>query len=270
MKRFFIIVCALAVLLPARVSAQSGAVSAAVGASAGVMDGVGAGLAVGLGDYLRVRVGYSVVPSSFIKEYAVEIPAWGSNPRTSTALTGSVRPSGSLLVDLHPGGGNLRFTAGAFFGSEDFITAYNTTPLPESYHKAGVSYYVDADKDDVTKFYRIQTDDEGILSASIRTGGVRPFVGIGFGSAVPETIVGATLDLGVEYVGGLDLRVDARNIKGEMENIPLTTAGVLQTIYDMRGSSSPESYDKYIDYVDRIRTVSVLPVLRLSIFIKLF
>ena len=30
MKRFFIIVCALAVLLPARVSAQSGAVSAAV------------------------------------------------------------------------------------------------------------------------------------------------------------------------------------------------------------------------------------------------
>lgn len=267
MKRFIILLSVAALLLPVRVSAQ---VSVAAGVSVGVMDGAGVGLSLGLLDNLNIRAGYSLIPSSLIKEYDIELPEWGSNPASSTAVTGSLPSTCNVLVDYHPGGGSFHVTAGAFFGSEDFVRVFNTKSLPESYHNAGLSYYVDGDKDDVTKFYRIQTDDNGILSASLRTRGVRPFLGFGFGTSVPRRMVSATLDFGLEYIGGLDISTDALNIKGEKESIVLTSAGVRETVHEIAGSSYDFFYDKYINYIDRLHSLPVLPVLRFSLFVKLF
>ena len=57
---------------------------------------------------------------------------------------------------------------------------------------------------------------------------------------------------------------------GEIENIALTSDGVLQTVYEIRGHSREMSYDKYISYVDKLRDLPILPVARFSIFVKLF
>lgn len=267
MKKFIILVTALALLAPVRSSAQF---SMAAGASLGMMDGAGIDLAFGVIDNLYVRAGYSLIPSSlFIKEYGIDLPKWGSNPAVSTAVTGKLPSSGNVLVDFHPGGGSFRLTAGAFFGSNDFVRVFNTKALPDSYHSAGVSYYIDGDTEDVSKFYRIMSDANGIITGYVKTGAVRPFVGIGFGSAVPKRRVGATLDLGVEYTGGMDVSTKALNIKGEQELITLTSAGVKKTVQEMRGSSD-KFYDKYIDYVDKLHSLPVLPMLRVSIFVKLF
>lgn len=271
MKRFFLLVAALAVLLPGRISAQADMpFSMSAGVSLGVMDGVGVDLGFGIIDNLNVRVGYGIIPSFLIKEYGIELPAWGSNPATSTAMSGKVPGNGSLLVDYHPGAGFFRITAGLFFGSAEFAKVYNTKALPESYHAAGISYYVDGDTSDLTKFYRIQSDESGIVSAYFKSGAVKPFIGVGFGSAIPRNRVGVAFDLGVEYIGSLDLRTDARNMKGDIENLALTTDGVLQTIYEIRGHSREMSYDKYISYVDKLRSLPVLPVARVSVFVKLF
>ena len=271
MKRFFFLAALMAILMPARVSAQADLpFSMSAGVSVGAMDGVGAGLAFGVIDNLNVRVGYGVIPSFLIPEYPVELPTWGNNPATSTALSASIAGSGNLLVDYHPMGGSFRVTAGMFFGSSDYIKGFNTKALPESYHQAGVSYYIDGDTSDMTKFYRIQSDDNGIVTGVFKTASVRPFIGVGFGSAVPKNRVGVAFDLGIEYIGGLDLRVDARNRKGDIENIAITTAGALQTIYEIRGHSREMSYDKYVSYVDKLRTLPVLPVARVSVFVKLF
>ncbi len=273
MKRFFFLAALLAILMPARVSAQADLpFSMSAGVSVGVMDGAGVGLAFGVLDNLNVRVGYGVIPSFLIPEYAIDLPTWGNNPATSTALSGSIAGSGNLLVDYHPTGGSFRITAGMFLGAKDYINFFNTKALPDSYHQAGVSYYVDGDTTDMTKFYRIQSDENGIVSAAFKSASVRPFIGFGFGSAVPKNRVGMTFDLGVEYIGGMDLRTDARNRKGDLENIALTTDGVLQTIYEIRGHGAerPMSYDKYVSYVDKLRSLPVLPVARLSVFVKLF
>ena len=272
MKRLLILLSALALLAPVRVSAQDpgDAFSMAVGVSAGVMDGAGVAVAAGVTDWLNVRAGYSMVPSFLIPEYGIDLPKWGSNPATSTAVSGSIASSGNLLVDFHPVGPIFHVTAGFFFGSGELVKAYNTKALPESYHNGGVSYYVDGDKSDAAKFYRIQTDEKGILNGSLKGLSFRPFIGMGLGSAVPSGRVGATLDLGVEYTGGLKLTTDARNIKGDIENISLSSAGIMQTIHDMRDSTSPTSYDKYVKYVDKVGSLPVLPVLRLSFFVKLF
>ena len=273
MKRFFFLAALLAILMPARVSAQADLpFSMSAGVSVGAMDGVGVGLAFGVIDNLNVRVGYGVIPSFLIPEYAVELPTWGNNPATSTALSGSIAGSGNLLVDYHPFGGSFRVTAGMFFGGSDYIKAYNTKALPESYHSAGVSYYVDGDTSDMTKFYRIQSDEKGIVSGVFKTAAVRPFIGVGFGSAVPKNRVGVAFDLGLEYTGGLDLRTDAISIKDVKENIAITTAGALQTIYEIRGHGAerPMSYDKYVSYVDKLRSLPILPVARVSVFVKLF
>lgn len=275
MKRFFLLAALATMLVPARLAAQevSGSsmpFSMAAGLSVGAMDGLGLDLAFGINEKLAVRAGYGLIPSGLIKDYGIDLPTWGNNPATSTDLTGSLAGNGNLLVDFHPTGGSFRVTAGLFFGSADFLKVYNTKALPDSYHQAGVSYYVDGDTDDMTKFYRIQSNEQGIVTAAFKSGAVKPFVGIGFGSAVPRNRVGVAFDLGVEYIGGLDLRADARNRKGDIENISLTTAGVLQTIYEIRGHNREMSYDKYISYVDKLRGLPVLPVARLSVFVKLF
>ena len=181
-----------------------------------------------------------------------------------------MRSSGSLLIDYHPGGKAFRVTAGLFFGSKNLVNLFNTKALPEAYRSAGISYYLDGDKSDISNFYRIQPDEKGFVSGLLRTGAVRPFVGIGFGSAIPRKRVGVTFDLGAEYIGGIEVRTDARNVMGDVESIPLSTAGVKQTIQDMAGSTSGKSYDRYADYVDKLRSLPVLPVARLSVFVKLF
>lgn len=266
MKKFIVLISALAFLASVRMSAQ---VNVAAGVSVGVMDGAGVSVAAGVLDNLNIRAGYSLIPSSLIKEYGIDLPKWGNNPATSTAVSGEIPSSGNVLVDYHPFGGSFRLTAGAFFGSSDLVRVFNTIALPESYHSAGVSYYIDGDTEDVSKFYRIMSDAGGIMHGFVRTGAVRPFVGIGFGSAVPKGMVGAALDLGVEYTGGLDLDTEAVNIKGEHETITMTSSGVRNTVREMQGSSD-STYDKYIDYVDRLRSLPVLPMLRFSLFVKLF
>lgn len=276
MKRLLILLSALALLVPAHVFAQeaedmpSGGFHMAAGVSLGLMDGAGASLAFGVIDNLNVRAGFSMIPSFLIPEKSVDLPQFGPNPASSTVLTGSFSPTGSILVDYHPGGGSFRVTAGAFIGSSHFAQAYNTKALPDSYHKAGVNYYVDGDKNDVSKFYRIQSDEKGIMHGFLETAAVRPFIGIGFGSAVPKGRVGAAFDLGLEYTGGLKMCTDARNIKSDIETLYLTSAGVMETIYEMRGHDRVMSYDKYVKYVDKLSSLPVLPVLRISVFVKLF
>lgn len=271
MKRFFLLVTALALLLPGRVSAQTDMpFSMAAGVSLGVMDGAGVDLAFGVIDNLNVRVGYGLIPSALIPKYDVELPAWGDNPATSTALTGKIAGNGNLLVDYHPMGNSFRVTAGVFWGPRDIIKIYNTKALPESYHQAGVVYWLDGNTEDKANRYRIQSDDKGIVSAAFESGSVKPFLGIGFGSAIPKNRVGVAFDLGLEYIGGLDLCADARNRKDDMEHLSLTTKGVLQTVYDIRGHSREMPYDKYISYVDKLRGLPILPVARVSVFVKLF
>ena len=271
MKRFLILVAALAVLLPGRASAQSSMpFEMSAGLSLGAMDGIGVELGFGVTEKLNVRAGYSIFPNMLIKEYSISLPKWGNNPATETAFTGRGSGSGNLLVDFHPTAGSFRVTAGLFFGSQDFLQVYNTIPLPESYHAAGINYYIDADKSDITKFYRIRSDDKGVISAAFKAGAVKPFIGIGFGSAVPKSRVGASFDLGLEYSGGLSLTSLARNISGEDEMIDLTTAGLMQTVKDIRTNKEDKSYDKYLEYVDKLRALPVLPVARISVFVKLF
>ncbi len=272
MKRLLILLSAFALLIPVSVSAQDsdGSFSMAAGVSSGVVDGFGASLAFGVTDRLNVRTGFSVIPSFLIPEIAVDLPKWNSNPATSTEFTGSFSPTGNLLVDYHPGGGAFRVTAGVFIGSSDFAKAYNTKALPDSYHNAGITYYLDGNTEDVTKFYRIQSDENGIMRGSLKTLPVRPFIGIGFGSAIPSGRVGAAVDLGLEYIGGLKACTDARNIKGDLEKITMTSKELLETIYGIRGYRTEKSYDKYVDYVDKLAALPVLPVLRASVFVKLF
>ena len=276
MKRFLSFFAAMALLLSGSVSAQaqtgSGSpFSVAAGLSAGVVDGIGGEIAVGVTDRINVRAGYSVFPNMFVKEYSISLPAWGSNPASETAFTGKGSNSANVLVDFHPvPSGSFHVTAGVFFGPDDFVKVFNTKALPESYHAAGVNYYLDEDKDDITKYYRIRSDEKGIMNASLKTMAFRPYVGLGFGSAIPRHRVGGLLDLGVEYTGGLDLRADAVSIKGETESIPITTGGVLMTVKEMRKQDTDKAYYKYFDYIDQVRSLPLLPFVRFSFFVKLF
>ena len=290
MKRFFIAIVGVALLMPGRAFAQApaSAVSTidlrtppvetkssfptgfAVGVSVGAMDGIGAELALGLSEKINVRAGYSFFPNKLIKEYEVSLPAWGVNPASDNSFTARLTGSANLLLDFHPWSRWFRISAGVFVGPGDFLQVYNTKPLPDSYRAAGINYYVDCDKDDLTKYYRIQANEDGIMKLAFRTASVKPFVGIGFGSSVPSDRIGASFDLGVEYIGGMELHTTARNIKGDFDDITLTTDGLMLTVKEIQKNPGERSYDKYIDMVDKLRALPVLPVARFTLFVKLF
>lgn len=277
MKRLFILAAVIAALLPGRLSAQapepSGSsmpFSMSAGLSLGLMDGAGVNLGFGITDKLGARVGYGLIPSFLIKEYGIDLPAWGGNPAASTAVTAKLPGSGNLLVDFHPTGGSFRVTAGLFFSSSDFVKVYNTKALPDSYHQAGIAYWINETTTDNADRYRIKSDAKGIVSAAFKSGAVKPFIGVGFGSAVPKNRVGVAFDLGIEYTGGFDLQADAFNRKDELETLSLTAGGLKRTVKEIRTNKDDTSYDKYFDYVDKLRSLPVLPVARLSVFVKLF
>lgn len=49
--------------------------------------------------------------------------------------------------------------------------------------------------------YLLEPDDDGNVQASIKTASFKPYLGIGFGRAVPKKRVGFMFDLGVQFWG---------------------------------------------------------------------
>lgn len=239
--------------------------------------GFGVSLGAELAKWVHVRAGYNffpfVVDSYNGAPISIEIPGVSGSPAFSTNIAANMNwHTGSLMFDLFPSKkSNFHFTVGFFGGTRDLINITNTTRLPEQYDNAGFTYYVDGDKSDLSKMYRINSRD-GYLNFSLgKNWTIRPYVGLGWGSIVPKKRVGVIFDMGVEYTGGTGIFTYGKHLTRGWERINLGGEG-LKTFYsEITGSEIDASTGSLLSVLDVFyKKVPILPYMKLTLVIKLF
>lgn len=126
-----------------------------------------------------------------------------------------------FLIDVYPFGAAHSFhaTVGAYFGPSEIVSLYNREdgflqPI-NAYNKAYL-YAQDASnpamKEIVNKYQMIGAElgdyfitpnpaQNGNMNAYAKVNGFRPYLGIGFGRAVPKNRIGCQFDMGVQFWG---------------------------------------------------------------------
>ncbi len=159
----------------------------AIGARAGTL-GFGAEAALGLSDHFVVRGGLG----SFIFDFTGD---YGEVEYTVTPPS----MTGTLGIDLYPGGGSFRLMAGIMFRDGDF----------------------EMESGNITEHGPIEIGDgeygePGTLHGALATKSAAPFLGIGFGRHTDGGF-GFFVDLGVAFVGEADVTLEAQ---GPIASVP--------------------------------------------------
>lgn len=172
--------------------------SLSVGVSAGTT-GIGVDVATPVTPHFAIRGGVSFMPGIKINTDAeVDLTDPDLGERTSSIdLTGSTkRASGELLVNYYPFLSSSFFvTAGAYFGGSKMVKIDGHSDELAEYIKNG------GDANIVIGDQTIAVDKNGNVSGGLKVSGFRPYLGVGFGRAVPKKRVGVQFELGVQFHG---------------------------------------------------------------------
>lgn len=169
-----------------------------VGVSAGTT-GIGVDVATPVTPHFAIRGGVSFMPGIKIStDVDVDLtdPNLGSYP-TNLDLKGSMsRASGELLVNYYPFLSSSFFvTAGAYFGGSKLVKIDgHSDKLKEYVDKGGNAGIVIGDQ-------TIPVDKNGNVAGGLKVSGFRPYIGVGFGRAVPKKRLGVMFELGVQFHG---------------------------------------------------------------------
>lgn len=169
-----------------------------VGVSAGTT-GIGVDVATPVTPHFAIRGGVSFMPGIKIStDVDVDLTDadLGSYP-TYLDLKGSMsRASGDLLVNYYPFLSSSFFvTAGAYFGGSKLVKIDgHSDKLKEYVDMGGNAGIVIGDQ-------TIPVDKNGNVAGGLKVSGFRPYVGVGFGRAVPKKRLGVMFELGVQFHG---------------------------------------------------------------------
>lgn len=153
--------------------------------------------------------------------------------------------TGHILFDVYPfRNADWHLTVGAYFSGKEVVNAYNT----DDSQLKGIADYNNALNDrtftlpDGTTFngndykmgvrlsdYFLEPDRNGHVDADIKVNQFRPYVGIGWGRAVPRHhTVGFSIDLGVQFWG--KPKVYCQDIELTKDNVEGDGGSVIKTI----------------------------------------
>ena len=136
--------------------------------------------------------------------------------------------TGHILIDIHPFKTSFRLTVGAYFGPDEIIGAYNKEdgffePVNEwnnaiiyAQSQTPSNSTIPQNARDIVDKYNLEmvgaklgdyfitpdaNDPSNNAQANIKVNGFRPYLGLGFGRAVPKKRIGCQFDLGVQFWG---------------------------------------------------------------------
>ena len=207
----------------------------------------------------------------------------GGNLPNNMEIQGKLKnTTGHVLIDLYPGGHSFHFTVGAYFGPEEIIDVYNKEDgfmKPITAYNDAIIYaqsqtpsnsVVPQNVRDVVDKYGLKMiggelgdyfvtpnpADKGNVNAYAKVKGFRPYVGLGFGRAVPKGRIGCQFDLGVQFWGKPEIYVPTYN----------KTTGTYQC-EKIDGDKAGDDAGKVLKTVSK---VSVYPVLNFRLVGRIF
>ena len=221
----------------------------ALGITVGV-DGFGLELAAPLGNQFQVRAGYSMLPPMWKPHKVFSLTETASHDKTDVDIEAITKLGGAnLMFDWHPAGKGFFLTAGMYAGARKVLTVRNREPFldEEDWGTAGLEI------GNVV----VTTDEKGIAQANLKVWPVRPYVGLGYGTAIDATKrVGFNVELGTCFTGGYKVYATGTNLEtGESGEVHAT-------------SSALNNEDQGI--VDKMGKFPILPILKAGLFIRLF
>lgn len=219
-------------------------------------------LATTLGNHLQLRAGVSALPFTYSGEFELdnfdmmetidaspnaskikyELNTQGINIQnlpTEAELDAELGLlNGKLLLDYYPfKKSTFRITAGVYFGKEKLINVEGA--MPEEIIKTTqiMNKYLPEDEQFASGItigdQLIEADELGNVDAFIKINKIKPYLGIGFGRAVPKNRIGFNMDIGVMYHG--TPKIDSSNGKiAEAMNDELENSGVIDILDDIK------------------------------------
>ena len=170
--------------------------------------GVGIEVAAPLNNMFHLRAGYSFMPKFKVKgdqKLKSTNAIFKKNAEDGTGYYDEISYEGKLnvgdfkiLLDYYPfKTSTFRVTAGAYIGTSKICTANTTnTFLNKKYWgNSGPELGNGAES------YTIVSEPDGSVTVDVKTNAFKPYIGIGFGRAVPKGRVSVCFDLGVEFWG---------------------------------------------------------------------
>ena len=184
---------------------------------------------------------------------------------------------GHILIDIHPFKTSFHLTLGAYFGKDEIIDVYNKEsgflkPI-NAYNEAIInanSPSADPGVKQVVNDYNLKMiggelgdyfvtpnpAENGDVRAYAKVKSFRPYVGLGFGRAVPKGRIGCQFDLGVQFWGKPEIYVPTYN----------KTTGTYQC-EKIDGDKAGDDAGKVLKTVSK---VSVYPVLNFRLVGRIF
>ena len=106
-----------------------------------------------------------------------------------------------LLFDYYPfKSSSFHLTAGAYIGKSELVTIQNKAPFVKQNYWGNAGIELGTAESIYTQ-YTIYSDNQGNVKADVKTNSFKPYVGIGFGRAIPKGRIGIQFDLGVQFWG---------------------------------------------------------------------
>ena len=167
-----------------------------------------------------------------------------------------------LLVDWYPfKSSSFHATAGFYWGGGTLVDIYNKAPFvkPEYYGSAGINLGDDAFT------YAMFADNNGNVKAEVKVNAFKPYLGIGFGRAVPKGRIGVQFDLGVQFWGRPEVLGNMHYQNGE-EGIVTR----YEKIHQNWILNEKKDYQDVKDAIKTIEKIGVYPVLNIRINGRLF
>lgn len=152
--------------------------------------------------------------------------------------------TGHALLDIYPFKGNgFHLTVGSYFGKSGnkLVEAYNKEDgvlkgVADFNARRGVFIIVPQEYGDIAAKlggYNVKPDDQGNVNAYLQVNSIRPYVGLGYGRAVPRSSVNCQVDLGVQFWGTPRVYNGVNGEQLTQEGAKGEDGGVLKLISDL-------------------------------------
>ena len=229
-------------------------------------DGIGIDVAAPLTYNFAVRAGYTFMPKF---KYTKDINL-GHN---DALLTDKLDVEGKLnmgdfhlLFDYYPfKSSSFHLTAGAYIGKNEVVTIQNKAPFVKQNYWGNAGIELGTTESIYTQ-YTIYSDNQGNVKADVKTNSFKPYVGIGFGRAIPKGRIGFQFDLGVQFWGTPEVWTNLKSFDYNSGDYIMGYRKVSKN----RITNPDKDYQDVKDAVKTIEKIGVYPVLKLRINGRIF
>ena len=234
-------------------------------------EGIGIEVAAPITYDFAVRMGYSLMPKFKYSKSLNLNENKGAFIKDRVDIGGKLNMGDfKLLVDWYPfRTSSFHATAGFFIGRSTVVKIDNKEPFVKDNYKgvAGIELGVyDPSNPQSESRYTLMTDPNGDIKGELEVNAFKPYLGVGFGRAVPKGRIGVQFDLGIQFWGKPELKANMNYVDRETgENVTN-----FEPIKRGRITNPDSDYQDVKDAVKTIQKIRVYPVLNIRINGRIF